>query len=142
MRWSCLVAAVLAGGCPSPEPPPACTIVDLGCTPQYVPTFDNVYANTLRMDCGSARGACHSASGEGGLSLADPETAHAELLAGRVTPGDPACSETIVRTQDHGKDYSMPPGGALVAAERCALVQWVAAGAPGPGEPLSTWSPR
>jgi hypothetical protein len=139
-RW-CLVAAVLASGCPS-EPPPACTTIDLTCTPQYVPTFDNVYANTLQMDCGSARSGCHSATGQGDMSLANPATAYAELLDGRVIPLDPACSELIVRTHDQGRDYSMPPGRGLAAAERCALVQWVAAGAPGPGMPLPAWSSR
>lgn len=140
--WIVAGLAVLAGGCPADEPP-ACTTVDLDCSPQYQPTFDNVYANTLVMDCGSGRSACHSASGEGGMSLVDPPTAHAQLLAGRVTPGDPACSELIVRTHDQGTDYEMPPGAALSEAERCALVQWVAAGAPGPGAPLPmTGSPR
>lgn len=143
MRWTCRVALALGlAGCPA-EPPPSCTTVDATCMPQYVPTFDNVYDNTLKMDCGSGRNACHSAAGEGGISFADPATAHAVLLAGRVSPGDPACSELIVRTHDPGTDYEMPPGAPLAEAERCALLQWVAAGAPGPGEPLPTaWSPR
>ena len=130
MRGSLLAAVVLLGGCPS-DPPPACTTtaIDLACTPQYMPTFTNVFDNTLKMDCGSGRNSCHSASGDGDMSLADPDTAYSSLLEGRVTPGDPACSELIVRTHDLGTDYQMPPGGALSAAERCALVQWVAAGA-------------
>lgn len=136
-----LGACVALGGCPG-EPPPACITVDTTCAPQYVPTFDNVYDNTLRLDCGSSRGACHSASGEGGMSLADPVIAHASLLAGRVKPGDPACSEMIVRTHHPGRDYEMPPGAPLAEAERCALLQWVLAGAPGPGEPLPAWRPR
>lgn len=131
--------ALCLAGCPA-EPPPACTTVDLTCMPQYVPTFDNVYANTLTMECGSGRSGCHAAMGQGEISFADPQTAHAQLLAGRVTPGDPACSELIVRTHAPGTDYEMPPGAPLAPAERCALVQWVAAGAPGPGQPLpTTW---
>lgn len=138
---ACWLSAVSAG-CPS-EPPPACTPVDVSCAPQYMPTFDNVYANTLTMECGSGRRSCHSDSGEGGLSFADPQAAHAGLLDGLVTPGEPGCSELIVRTQARGTDYAMPPGGTLSDAERCALVQWVAAGAPGPGEPLpATWRAR
>ena len=139
MRRMCFAAVCLVvglAGCPAEEPP-ACTTVELDCNPQYVPTFDNVYANTLKMDCGSERGACHARGGKGGLSLADPETAHAQLLvAGRVKPGDPACSEIVVRTHETGTDYEMPPGAPLAPAEQCALVQWIAAGAPGPGEPL------
>lgn len=134
MRRMWIAAGLLSGGCPS-DPPPACTTVETACAPQYVPTFDNVYANTLAMDCGASRGACHSASGEGGMSLVDPATAHASLLA-RVSPGDPACSEVIVRTHSPGADYQMPPGTPLSEAERCALLKWVEAGAPGPGEPL------
>ena len=132
---SFLVAAVVLAGCPS-EPPPTCTTVALDCAPQYVPTFDNVYANTLVADCGSTRGGCHARGGDGEISFADPATAHAALLAGYVTPGDAACSEMIVRTHDVGQAYSMPEGAPLAEAERCALAQWVAAGAPGPGEPL------
>ncbi len=130
MRRLYLAAMVLLGGCPS-DPPPACTTttIDLSCAPQYVPTFTNVYENTLKMDCGSGRNSCHSASGDGDMSLADPDIAFNSLLDGRVVPGDPTCSELIVRTHDVGTSYQMPPGGAISAAEQCALVQWVAAGA-------------
>lgn len=129
-----ILAAVLAGGCPSE--PPACITVDTACAPLYQPTFDNVFANTIREGCGSARSACHASGGAGGMSLASPDTAHQSLRAGHVVPGDPGCSELIVRTSSPGEDYQMPPGTPLSPAERCALIQWVAAGAPGPGEPL------
>jgi hypothetical protein len=66
------------------------------------------------------------------MSLATPAAAHASLLDGRVTPGDPGCSEIVVRTDAPGKDYQMPPGFALPAAERCSLILWIQAGAPGP----------
>jgi hypothetical protein len=66
------------------------------------------------------------------MSLEDPATAHASLLAGRVKPGDPGCSEMIVRTTSPGTDYEMPPGAPLRDPEQCSLIQWVAAGAPGP----------
>jgi len=130
MRRMCLAAAVLLGGCPS-EPPPTCTTtaIDLACAPLYMPTFTNVFENTLKMDCGSTRGACHSASGDGDMSLANVDTAYQSLLDGRINAGDPVCSELIVRTHDLGTDYQMPPGASISAAERCALVQWVAAGA-------------
>ena len=137
MRWLSLPAVLLLGGCPS-DPPPACTTVaiDTSCAPGYMPTFDNVFIETINIGCGSRSGACHSARGAGGMNLSDPATAYASLLDGHVTPGDPACSEIIVRTHGIGEDYQMPPGAALDAPERCALVKWVAAGAPGPGEPL------
>jgi len=136
MGRMCLVAALLVGACS--DPPPACTTVaiDPTCAPLYTPTFDEVYTRTIRVGCGSTRGSCHSANGDGKMNLSNPATAYASLLDGRVTPGDPTCSEMIVRTHGIGEDYQMPPGGALGASERCVLVKWVAAGAPGPGEPL------
>jgi len=130
------VLALACAGCPSDDAP-RCVDVEPSCAPLYVPTFDNVYANTLSDGCGSQRVACHSAAGhQGGMSFEDPATAHAALLAGRVTPGDASCSEMIVRVVSLGESYQMPPGSALSEAERCALIQWVQAGAPGPGEPL------
>lgn len=128
--WLAALSAALAG-CPD-EGPPACVPVETSCTPLYEPTFENVYQTTLRAGCGGGLAACHSATGLGKMSLADPAAAHAALLAGRVAPGDPGCSELIVRTGAPGKDYQMPPGGALSAAERCSLILWVQAGAPGP----------
>jgi hypothetical protein len=131
--WLAVVAAALAG-CPSEDEPPACVTVDTACSPLYEPTFDNVYNNTLKAGCGSGLNSCHSANGSGVLALHDPAVAHGELLAGRVSPGDPGCSELVVRTVASGEGYQMPPGtgAALSAAERCSLILWVQAGAPGP----------
>ena len=126
-----LLVGVLAG-CPS-EPPPACLTpaVDTGCAPQYMPTFTNVYNNTLKPDCGYMDGSCHSASGRaGGLSFETQTVAYDQLMtASRVKAGNPSCSEFIVRTHSPGKDYQMPPGDALDDVEQCALVQWVEMGA-------------
>jgi hypothetical protein len=134
MRCRLVVSLGLAG-CPGDDPP-ECIEVDLGCAPLYVPTFDNVYTNTLSEGCGSQRVACHSAEGQkGGMSLGDPQAAHAALLAGRVVAGNPGCSEMVVRVMSVGESYQMPPGSPLSEAARCALVQWVANGAPGPEVP-------
>jgi len=125
-----LLACVLAG-CPgSGEPPPMCITVDTTCSPLYMPTFTNVYNNTLKGTCGSTNSSCHSERGhKGGLSMADEQTAYDGLLAGRVTPGDPGCSEFVVRTSSPGTDYEMPPGSPLSAPARCALLLWVQNGA-------------
>jgi hypothetical protein len=130
--WLAALAVVLAG-CPD-DGPPECVTVDTLCAPLYQPTFENVFNTTIRMTCGNQLGSCHSAQGAGNMSLVDAPTAYASLLDGRVTPGDPGCSELIVRTHAPGKGYLMPPGSGpgLSAPERCALVQWVQAGAPGP----------
>ena len=136
MRRVYLVVSLATAGCPGTDSPPACITVDASCQPLYVPTFDNVYNNTLKDACGSGRVACHSAAGhQGGMTFEDPQHAFDALLAGRVTPGDPACSEMIVRTGSPGADYQMPKGptsASLSKPELCALVQWVQNGAPGP----------
>ncbi len=140
MWWLLLVVALALGGCPK-TPPPECITVDTACGALYPPTFDNVYNKTLAPHCGSTNSSCHSAAGPSTMSFADEATAYSDLLLpskldpkrDRVVPGDPACSLMIVRTDSPGADYQMPPGDPLPPEERCALVQWVAAGAPGPG---------
>ena len=130
-RLLVIAGAAVLGGCPGSEEPPACITVDTSCAPLYTPTFANVYNMTLRTSCGSTNSSCHSASGaQGGLSFADEQTAYDGLMrGGRLTPGDAACSELIVRTSSPGTDYEMPPGTALSAPTQCALVQWVHNGA-------------
>jgi hypothetical protein len=130
--WVAALLAASIAGCPSNEPPPMCTTVDVACAPAYVPTFENVFDNTIKLGCGSARASCHASGGESGMSLENAATAYQSLLDGRVTANDPGCSELVVRTSSTGKDYTMPPGSALEPAERCALIRWVATGAPGP----------
>lgn len=122
------------------EAPPACIDVDTMCQSLYQPTFDNVYANTLQGKCGSTDTSCHSAAGHmGGMSFDTKDTAYSALLAAgqnRVVPGNPGCSKVVVRTNGIGKDYQMPPGDPLTDEhERCALIQWIANGASGPGVP-------
>jgi hypothetical protein len=133
-----LLVLALCAGCPA-DPPPACTMVDTACAPGYQPTFHNVYQNTLQVSCGADNSSCHNAAGhQGNLSFAGDETAvYTALLSDssldpsrkRVVAGDPACSLLTVRTEGVGADYQMPKGDPLRAAERCALVQWIQAGA-------------
>ena len=127
--------------------PPKCINVDLSCAPLYPPTFDNVWTNTLNVSCGSTKSSCHSNSNKaGGMTFADEATSYTELLSTahidpsrlRVDPGDAACSLLIVRTDSPGQWYQMPQGTPLSAPERCALVQWVQSGAPGPGSGLGS----
>ncbi|HET9622452.1 MAG TPA: hypothetical protein VFP84_13860 [Kofleriaceae bacterium] len=134
--WS--VAALAGGlaavptGCAS-DSFPSCVTVDPGCAPLYPPTFANVYGTTLSRGCGADAGSCHSAQGrQGGVSFATAGQAYESLLAGQVEPGNPGCSAVIVATSSVGARFQMPPGDPLSPAERCALVQWVQAGAPGP----------
>jgi hypothetical protein len=131
-----LFVVCMLAGCN--EPPPPCIAdqhaLDLSCAPSYTPTFTNVYNRTLSStSCGSTRSACHSATGRAGnLSFATIDDAYTQLLdpgTARVKPGDPACSELIVRTSSPGEDYQMPPGDPLSDPAQCALVQWVVQGA-------------
>ena len=106
---------------------PDCVELPAECTPQYPPTFDAVWSNTLATSC--ALSGCH-ATGAGGLTMGTtPETAHAALLdGGYVTPGDPECSEMVVRIETPG-EVGMPPSAMLDDAERCAVAAWVREGA-------------
>jgi Planctomycete cytochrome C len=137
-----LAAAALAG-CTS-DAPPSCITVDTTCAPLYAPTFDNVYTMTLQNTCGSQNASCHSAAGQqGGMSFEDQQHAYRALLAGRVVPGNPGCSKMVVRTSSPGASYQMPPGDPLSEAERCALLQWVAAGAAtGPNRAITAGGAR
>ena len=130
MRRMLLAACVVLTGCPS-EPPPACKTVDTGCAPGYVPTFTNVYQNTIVPSCGTQNSSCHSERGHaGGLAMHTQDTALQQLLmSDRVKAGDPNCSEMIVRVDSPGTDYQMPVGDPLTPEERCALIQWVQQGA-------------
>jgi cytochrome c len=128
-----LAAAVFIAGCGGEE----CITVEVTCDPLYEPSFANVFANTLSPKCGTDGSTCHSSEGhKNGLILDQIDTAYAELLgmAGdgdtpRVDPGNPECSEMIRRIHATSGDL-MPPRARLSDAERCALVQWVANGAP------------
>ena len=129
-----VVAAVVVAGCSGGDPVLECNQqVTATCATLYEPTFDNVYNMTLKPHCGSGARSCHSDAGHAGdMSFATIDQAYSELLeAGqdRVIPGDIACSIMIIRTNSADFDIKMPPGSSLPAAEKCALVQWVAQGA-------------
>ena len=103
----------------------------LTCTPQYEPTFENVFDNTLRTDC--ALGGCHAgARPRAGLDLSEIETAYDDLLEvgeDRVIPGDTECSGVVARMFTTDSDWHMPPGETLLDSEKCAVAQWVEMGA-------------
>lgn len=117
------------------------TALPLDCQPSLPATYDVLYEQVLAQRCGvSGSGtSCHGRAGfQGGLSLADPETAYTALLASgtghaRVIPGDPACSGLMLRLESMDASYRMPLGeNPLSPGVRCALAQWIAAGASKP----------
>jgi hypothetical protein len=124
-----LLVATTTLGCGGDEL--SCVEVDLACQPLYPPVFEQVFTQTLQPKCGVAGGACHSRDGrKAGLVLDDRDEAYQRLVEeGRVDPGAPSCSLLIERVYAPAS-LRMPPGRTLADAERCALVQWVASGAP------------
>jgi hypothetical protein len=124
-----LLVATTTLGCGGDEL--SCVEVDLACQPLYPPVFEQVFSQTLQPKCGVAGGACHSRDGrKAGLVLDDRDEAYQRLVEdGRVDPGAPSCSLLIERVYAPAS-LRMPPGRTLADAERCALVQWVASGAP------------
>jgi hypothetical protein len=131
--FAALTAAVLLPACPADEL--VCVEHVPDCTPQYEPTFDNVFTMTLEEKC-AVSNACHAgAAPKRGLDLSEIDRAYEGLTAGDtplVVPGDAECSVLIERVGSTSSELQMPPGGSsarLPPAELCALQQWVAAGA-------------
>jgi hypothetical protein len=121
-----LLVSLLLAGCEGSH----CLELETDCAPQYEPTFDQVWANTLSPSC--ALSGCHGGgTASGGLELgADADTAHAALVdAGHVEPGDPGCSHLMAHLELDGGAEPMPPGAPLDEAELCAIRQWIADGA-------------
>jgi hypothetical protein len=136
MSRTCVVlAAVALLGATAPGCGHDCVEVDLACNPLYEPTFENVFERTLVPKCGTEGDTCHSIDGRmNGLVFAEIDEAYEELLGltgdgARLIPGDPSCSEMIMRVSADDADYLMPPGEPMSPQERCALILWVANGA-------------
>jgi hypothetical protein len=123
-RWAVLGVLVAGPGC-SGAP---CVEVPAECTPQYEPTFDAVWSNTLSTSC--ALSGCHGgATGSGGLAMgASADEAYEALRAGYVEPGEPGCSLVVDHLEPAGLG-DMPPGATLSEEERCAVRSWIADGA-------------
>jgi hypothetical protein len=126
MRWA-LVLYVVAG-CGGPEPPKCLEDLVADCTPQYEPTFTNVYTNTFARSCGVGGASCH-AGDQASLRLDDEQLAYDHLVGFQVIAADAACSPLMERLERSGSG-AMPPGAKLAAEERCAVQQWIDNGAP------------
>ncbi len=111
-----------------------CAPVRAECVPQYPPTFDNIFQNTLVPSCGVAGSACHSADGaKAGLVFAEVERSY-DLLTGvngpaRVDVEALGCGILLSRVATDDPARVMPPGNPLAESEICAIVQWVDMGA-------------
>jgi hypothetical protein len=131
-----LMALLWTSACGSELGDLACVSdLTIDCAPLYAPTFDNVFEKTLKKSCAVGGGSCHAPAGaKGGLVFDDPDKAYDLLVNGgggepRVLSGDPACSLLVKRLEADAPGDVMPPGGQLGASERCAIIQWIDAGA-------------
>lgn len=129
---------VLGSSCGSDvDPRPAClSQVDVqGCTPLYPAEFPVLFSQVLSVTCASAGTSCHGDLGRmGGLAFVTESDGYAALLGtsggkSRIVPGDPACSEMMVRLDLPGHSWSMPPGAPLDERARCSIRRWIADGA-------------
>jgi hypothetical protein len=123
------------GGGSSQEPDCLDEPADAECDSLYPDTsFPELFERTLEPTCADV--ACHSAERhQGGLVLADEETAYDNLLGPgsdgrlRVKPGDTQCGKLIVRLETAGESWSMPAGNHLMDTELCVIRNWIADGA-------------
>jgi len=109
-----------------------CEPLDTDCAPLYAATFDEVHENTLQTSCGLGGGTCHSSEGgAAGLVLdGGPDAAYGALVDGGLVDLEaPECSSILDRVDPVNPGNSMPPGDMLSETERCAIRQWVSAGA-------------
>lgn len=108
------------------------------CTPAFNPDWPSIYSNVLATSCGAtgAGSTCHGRGAEqGGLALYDMNLAYDDLLGvgdhARVEPGDPKCSLLMELLESSDPSKRMPLGARtpLNDGYRCAIQQWIAAGA-------------
>ncbi len=122
------LGAALSVGCSSSGQASSCTTpAPTTCSPLYDPTYEQVFARTLKPTCAAGGSSCHSA-GKGGFLVDDIDATYTRISE-RITPSKPECSVVVDRLYSTETGYAMPPGAQLSEAERCSIVQWIAAGA-------------
>ena len=120
----------------------ACIELDLDpqiCAPLFPPTFDRLYEELFtgldgQSGCAAGGSVCHAdaeASGAGGgmVFSGDRDAVHASVSM-FIEAGDPSCGPLSVRVHTDDASIRMPPGDeGLADGARCALAQWIEAGA-------------
>lgn len=127
-----LALIAVLSGCPAGEEPPTCTTPPpASCAPLYEPTFTQIFTRTLQPSCGLSGSSCHADDGrQGGLVFVREQESYDLLVAkGKVRPGDPSCSDLMVRLLSSDPFARMPPGKALDPGAQCAIRLWIEAGA-------------
>lgn len=108
-----------------------------GCAPLYPPSYDQVWNQTLSNGCAEFGTACHAqedaAGALGGMTFVDPQQSWDHMLMASeplVVPGDPLCSELLVRLASDDPAIRMPPGtSGLADGALCSIATWIAEGA-------------
>lgn len=122
------------------ERPSCLAEANTNCAPLYAPEFSEIFRRTLSTSCATSGVSCHGAMGaQGGLVFESEQGAYDALVGEngarrRLVPGDAKCSEIMVRLDDHGHTWSMPPDAPLDERVRCSVRKWVAAGSPRTGQ--------
>jgi len=105
-------------------------LIDTACTPQYEPTWDNIFANTITPNCAPPGTACHASEGNrAGLTLEDIDESFSRLKGAAIVDGDACASQLAFRVTSVSPIVQMPPGAPLDAGEQCAIIQWIEDGA-------------
>ncbi len=102
------------------------------CTPEYAPTFDNIFTNSIAPNCAPPGTACHAAAGARAGLVLEEATASYDILTGDgfdVIAGDPCESELLGRVTSTNASRQMPPGNPLSEGAQCAILQWIDSGA-------------
>jgi hypothetical protein len=128
------LAAMSLAACGDDSGELACVELDLKCDAAFDPTFVNVYKFVISPSCAAA--GCHDAKGVDGLSMSTEDEAYKGLVDGvggkpRVIKGDASCSILTERIETEEIARRMPlMGDQLSEKDRCAIEQWIEAGAP------------
>lgn len=129
------VALASSSGCSGTNDDPAAPVcidagIDPTCTPAYEPTWDALFTKTFKPGCAFSGVSCHAAKGhQGNLNFEDIDAAYTDVTHGKVVPGKPECSTIVHRIVSTDGNERMPPAAALSAGEKCAIAQWITAGA-------------
>ncbi len=134
--WMLLMSCCLFA-CGGEEPGECLLALSTDCEARFAPTYTNIFQQSLRASCGGPGVSCHGDAGrQAGLAFVSEQESYDLLLGNlgdrpRVIAGDPDASLLLQRLECSAPQRRMPLNSEpLPATVRCAIVQWVAAGAP------------
>lgn len=131
------VGGLFLAACGAQDPGECLLAQSTDCDVIFAPTYTNIFQQSLRASCGGPGVSCHGNEGRmAGLAFVTEQESY-DLLLGhvgdrpRVVAGDPDASLLLQRLECSAPLRRMPLNSEpLPATVRCAIVQWIAAGAP------------